>query len=62
MVTTKTQKEIMEKISSILDRENRPLSIRELKIELEKQGITKSPQLIKKYLKLMEDQGLLEEQ
>jgi len=62
MGTTKTQKEIIEKISSILDRENRPLSIREIKLELEKQGITKSPQVIKKYLKLMEEKGILEEE
>ena len=62
MGTTKTQKEIIEKISSILDRENRPLSIREIKLELEKQGITKSPQAIKKYLKLMEEKGILEEE
>ncbi len=62
MEISNVQKEIMEKISSILDRENRALSIREIKIELEKQGIVKSPQVIKKYLKMMEKKGILEEE
>ena len=54
--------EIIEKnILEILDNENRSLSIRELKIELEKIGIKKSPQIITKYLKILVKNGKLEE-
>ena len=54
-------KKIIGKILSILDRENRPLNIKELKLELEKEGIKKSYHIITKYLEMMEKEGILEE-
>lgn len=61
MEKTNNQKEICDKIMEILDKEQSALSIRDIKLRLERIGIKKSPQVITRYLKALEKEGKLVE-
>ena len=52
---------LLETIKEILEKGQRSFSVREIRLELEKRGIKRSPQLITKYLKILEKQGDAEE-
>lgn len=62
MVTKGNKVEIEEAIMEILGKENRSISIREIKLRLERFGIRKSPQIIKRHLEVLIKKGkILEE-
>jgi len=56
------EEKILIALMEILKLENRPMSIRELTLELEKKGYKKSPQIVLKLLKKLEEKGDIKEE
>jgi len=60
MVKRTPLSEIEKKILELIEFENKPMSIREITIKLDKNyGIKKSPQVIKRYLLLLKKKDVI---